>query len=39
MHLRGWRRLDLDGELELVRDETIAGWVPALEAALRREPR
>jgi hypothetical protein len=36
MHLRGWRRLDLEGELELVRDETIAEWVPALEAALRR---
>jgi hypothetical protein len=33
-HLAPWRMRDLEGELELVRDETIAPYVPALKAAL-----
>jgi glycosyl transferase family 92 len=37
MHLRRWRRQDLEGELDLVRDEAIKRWTPALEAALRRD--
>jgi Glycosyltransferase family 92 len=36
MHLRRWRWHDLHGELDLVRDESIMQWAPALEAALRR---
>ena len=33
-HLAPWRMRDLEGELDLVRDETIARYVPALRAAL-----
>ena len=35
MHLRRWRRRDLEGKLDLVRDDSIMQWAPALEAALR----
>jgi hypothetical protein len=35
-HLRRWRKLDLDGELDLVHDDSIARLAPALEAALGR---
>ena len=38
-HLRGWRQRDLNGELELVRDESIARWAPALQDALRQDSR
>ena len=33
-HLGRWRRRDLSGELELVRDESIAPWIPPLRASL-----
>ena len=33
-HLRRWRMRDLRGELDLVRDDTIARWLPQLEEAL-----
>jgi hypothetical protein len=32
--VRQWRLRDLAGELELVRDDAISGWAPALRAAL-----
>jgi hypothetical protein len=35
-HLRRWRKQDLDGDLDLVRDDAITRWVPELEAALGR---
>jgi hypothetical protein len=33
-HLGRWRRRDLSGDLELVRDEAIAPWIPQLRASL-----
>jgi hypothetical protein len=35
-HLHRWRKRDLEGELDLVHDETIMRWAPELEAALDR---
>jgi hypothetical protein len=35
-HLHRWRRRDLEGKLDLIRDDTIMRWAPALEAALSR---
>jgi hypothetical protein len=35
-HLHRWRKRDLEGELDLVRDDAIARWMPELEAALGR---
>jgi hypothetical protein len=35
-HLHRWRKRDLEGELDLVPDDAIARWMPALEAALGR---
>jgi glycosyl transferase family 92 len=35
-HLKRWRMRDLRGELDLVRDDSIARWVPELEQALGR---
>jgi hypothetical protein len=36
-HLHRWRRRDLEGSLDLVRDDVIMRWAPELRAALKRK--